>query len=81
LTDITSNAGDGQQWTDFAARPSRNGTVVIAWLPESCSPASSTSEAGSSYPAPTMPRGRWYLKLRAVRRTPLASKAEARVSP
>src|SRR6267154_642700 len=28
-----------------------------------------------------MPRGRWYLKLRATRRTPFASNAEASVSP
>ena len=36
---------------------------------------------GSSAPAATIPRGRWYLKLRPTRRTPLAIRAEARVSP
>jgi hypothetical protein len=36
---------------------------------------------GSSAPAEKMPRGRWYLKLRATIRTPLASSAEAKVSP
>ena len=32
-------------------------------------------------PDDTTPRGRWYLKLRPTSRTPLASKAEATVSP
>ena len=36
---------------------------------------------GSSAPAATMPRGREYLKLRPITSTPLASSAEARVSP
>src|SRR6266542_2615096 len=43
--------------------------------------SSCTSAEGSSGPAVKMPRGRWYLKLRATRRTPLASSAEARLSP
>ena len=76
-----SNASVGQQFTAFAASPSVSGTVVAGRLPDASSPMSSTSVAGSSTPAPTIPRGRWYLKLRAVRRTPLASRAEASVSP
>ena len=42
---------------------------------------SSTSALGSEAPAVTMPRGRWYLKLRPTRWTPLAMSAEASVSP
>ena len=81
LTAPKSNPGDGQQLTERAASPSVSGTVVAGRLPEASSPISSTSVEGSSTPAPTMPRGRWYLKLRAVSRTPLASRAEASVSP
>src|SRR3954452_13980900 len=39
------------------------------------------SAFGSSAPAERMPRGRWYLKERPTRRTPLARSAEASVSP
>ena len=39
------------------------------------------SALGSSEPAETTPRGRWYLNERPIRWTPLASSAEARVSP
>ena len=40
-----------------------------------------TSAFGSSAPAVTMPRGRWYLNERPTRCTPFASSAEASVSP
>ena len=40
-----------------------------------------TSALGSSTPAATMPRGRWYLKLRPTRWMPAASSADASVSP
>ena len=37
--------------------------------------------ANGVLPADITPRGRWYLKLRPITLTPLASSAEARVSP
>ena len=40
-----------------------------------------TSAFGSSDPALSTPRGRWYLKLRPTTATPAASSAEASVSP
>ena len=40
-----------------------------------------TSAFGSSTPALRMPRGRWYFQLRATSLTPLASRADASVSP
>ena len=56
--------------------------MVVAMLGSARAPSRMTTSAfGSSGPALEMPRGRWYLKLRPTSRTPLASSAEASVSP
>ena len=53
-----SNAAEGQQFTDLALKPSLIVTRVIGLFPDASSPISSTKEAGSSIPTPTIPLGR-----------------------
>ena len=62
--------------------PSNNSCMVArtfgVWL---AAPITSIIAFGSSDPAVSTPRGRWYLKLRPTTLTPLAKSAEATVSP
>jgi hypothetical protein len=77
-----STSSDGQRFWLAATRPSYSSCWVARMSGWVRAPVSSCTRAlGSSAPAPTMPRGRWYLKLRPTRRTPLAINAEASVSP
>ena len=64
-------------------RPSYSSTCVARRFGavRALSRATVTSAFGSSEPADRMPRGRWYLNERPTRCTPLASSAEASVSP
>ena len=62
--------------------PNARATCVALRLGVSSAPSPTSQSAfGSSAPAARMPRGRWYLKERPTRWTPLASSAEATVSP
>ena len=81
-TEARSKRRLGKRFWLVAVRPGKNSMVVARVLGSRRSPVrSSTSALGSSDPADRISRGRWYLKLRPTRRTPFASKAEARVSP
>ena len=79
----TSRFSEGQWFWLVVLRPSKTSSTVARVfgskrpLPRSVP----TSAFGSSEPAERMPRGRWYLNERPTRWTPLASSAEARVSP
>ena len=82
LTVPKSILSDGQRLTLAASSPSNSSTCVARKLGSVRGPAPSWTMAfGSSDPALMMPRGRWYLKLRPTSLTPLASSAEASVSP
>ena len=77
-----SNSTLGQQLTLRARSPATSGSCVTRTLGVRRGPSpTSTSALGSSAPQDQMPRGRCSLKLRPTRRTPLASSAEASVSP
>ena len=79
----TSKASEGQRFWLVASRPSRS-SWMVARVFGSKRPGPRRvpmSAFGSSEPAETTPRGRWYLNERPIRWTPLASSAEARVSP
>ncbi len=65
----------------MAASPSRNGTVVAGSIGSGNGSSICTSAFGSSTPVAMMPRGRPYRMLVATAWTPLASSAEASVSP
>ena len=82
LAAIRSKASEGQRFWLSAARPSKSSIAVARVFGSRRAPArSSTSAFGSSGPAERMPRGRWYLKERPTSLTPLATSAEASVSP
>ncbi len=65
----------------MASSPSRSGTVVAGSIGSGNGASICTSAFGSSTPAAMMPRGRPYRIPVATVWTPLASSAEASVSP
>ena len=67
--------------SDELAKPSYSSIVVAASIGSGNGASICTTAQGSSAPAATTPRGRPRPTLLATRRTPLASSAEARVSP
>ena len=79
---LTSTFSDGQPVVENAFMPWYSSTCVDFRFGTVPGPRSSWISAfGSSAPWPMMPRGRPYLKLRPIMRTPLASSADAKVSP
>ena len=73
---------EGQQFWLVATNPSTNSTVVAIALGSVLAPLYNWTWAlGSSTPAPVNPLGLWYLKLRPTKWIPLASSADAKVSP
>ena len=82
LTAPISNSTEGQAFCEAALSPSTSSNWVALMLGSLRGSSPTWTRAlGSSAPAVTMPRGRWYLKLRPTRWTPLASSAAARLSP
>ena len=78
-----SNDSEGQRFWLLASRPSRSFWIVARMLGSNLPGPRRVpmSAFGSSEPAETTSQGRWYLKERLIRWTPLASSADARVSP
>lgn len=77
-----SCSSDGCAFTLVATRPWYSSISVARAFGTVYGPVSSCTTAfGSATSAVTIPRGRWYLKLRATKCTPFASSADASVSP
>ena len=82
VNDIKSKSTDGQPFWRAQTRPSHSSVVVAGTFGVRRPPTPIVNSAfGSSTPAETIPRGRWYLKLRPMRRILFAINAEASVSP
>ena len=77
-----SNCGDGQQFCELTCIPSVTNCIVARTLGSCSAPIPiDTKPPDSSAPQELTPRGRWYLKLLPTTSIPLASNAEATVSP
>src|SRR6218665_1212049 len=78
-SDFRSKASDGQPDVEWATKPSYSSACVALTFGVVSAPTPScTSAFGSSAPAPMMPRGRPYLKLRATRPTPPPGREQPR---